>query len=117
MTLALALLPIWRLGGLIIISDHWLYLSPAATNSSNVPSTEVIVKRVVCLSTSPTGSRGPGVGPTPDYIVVGGFFTHSHSKPTEEEIWTNQNSGSKADGAIWSIFNFGMILTGAHPAR
>jgi hypothetical protein len=86
------------------------------------------------------GSRKPtdyalwrGVGPSLDYVVVGGFFTRSHNKPTAEEargikaihrralhntapgsqIWTDKGSGAKEDGAVWSISPFGVVPTGA----
>ena len=74
-----------------------------------------------------------GMGSTPDYVVVGGFFTCSHKKPTAEEtrgmkaihkltlrntapgskIWTDKGSGAKEDGALWSISSFSGVPTGA----
>lgn len=133
-----------------IVSDGWYYLGPAATNSSSVPGTGIVVRELesdVLLDVddwiqvwNDAGSGKStdfalwrGVGPSSNYIVVGGFFTRSHNKPTAEQtrgikaihkdalrdtsaavqIWTDHGSSAAADGAVWTISNSGVFATGA----
>ncbi|KIK05616.1 hypothetical protein K443DRAFT_90842 [Laccaria amethystina LaAM-08-1] len=132
------------------LPDGWFYLGPAATNSGNIPGTGIVVRELepgVLVDVADwiqvwndTGSGDStdfalwrGEGPTPDYVVVGGFFTRSYNKPSAEEtrgikaihrlalhnttpgsqIWTDRGSGADEDGAIWSISSFGVVPTGA----
>ena len=133
-----------------LVPEGWFYLGPAATNSSNAPGTGVVVRELepgvlvdvadwiqvwndAGSGTSTDFALWRGVGPTPDYVVVGGFFTRSHNKPSLEEargikaihklalrntgpgsqIWTDKGSGADEDGAIWSISTLGVVPTGA----
>ena len=133
-----------------LVSEGWYYLGPAATNNDNTPGTEIVVRELepgVLVDVADwiqvwndTGSHKKtdfalwrGVGPSPDYVVVGGFFTRSHKKPTAQEakgikaihklalhntapgsqVWTDKGSKAKEDGAIWGISSFGVVPTGA----
>ncbi|EDR03514.1 uncharacterized protein LACBIDRAFT_191523 [Laccaria bicolor S238N-H82] len=132
------------------LSEGWYYLGPAATNNSNTPGTGIVVRELepgVLVDVADwtqvwndTGSHNKtdfalwrGVGPTLDYVVVGGFFTRSHNKPTTDEakgikaihksalhstgpgsqIWTDKGSKAKEDGAIWGISTIDVVPTGA----
>ena len=133
-----------------MVSDGWYYLGPAATNSGNTPGTGIIVRElepdvlvdvadwIQVWNDAGSGKSTDyalwrGVGPTIDYIVVDGFFTRSHDKPTAQDargikaihrlalhntapanqIWTDQGSGADQDGAIWGISSIDVVPTGA----
>lgn len=132
------------------LSEGWYYLGPAATNSDNTPGTGIVVRELepgVLVDVADwievwndSGSHNKtdfalwrGVGPTLDYLVVGGFFTRSHNKPTADEakgikaihnlalqntgpgsqIWTDDGSKASQDGAIWGISSIDVVPSGA----
>lgn len=133
------------------VSDGWFYLGPAVTNSSAKPGAGVIVKELEQgilvdvkdweqvwndngSSNNEDYSLWRGVPPDPKYVVVGGSFVCSFTKPSAEvqsakavlrevlatathgeEIWTDDGSGAERDGALWSIATIGdtSLATGA----
>ena len=133
-----------------LVSEGWYYLGPAATNSDGTPGTGIVVRELepgmlvdvadwiqVWNSAGNSGSADfalwRGMGPTPDYVVVGGFFTRSFNKPTTQEargikaihklalhnaepgrrIWTDEGWTAKENVAVWGISSSGVVPTGA----
>lgn len=135
------------------MEQDWFYLGPSATNRANQIGFGLVVKEIVPgiladiseweLVWSNAGARKAnnysvwrGVPPSPDYVVLGDFFTQGAEQPTPREckgmkairkdvcalatfgmqIWTDKGSGAKQDCAVWEISDGGnqaLLLSGA----
>lgn len=130
----------------LTVGAGWYYLGPAATNSGNQPGVGIVVRElepgaladiadwVQVWNDAGSGAETDfslwrGVAPSPEYVVVGGFFLRSHDKPSAsdtkgmkavrkeylvtaapgKQIWTDGGSGARQDGAVWSVSTTGNV--------
>ncbi|KAJ3565822.1 hypothetical protein NP233_g7399 [Leucocoprinus birnbaumii] len=132
------------------LDEGWYYLGPTANNGNAQGRPGIIIQpagkeRVTApiVDWEQVWNDG-GSGKSSDYalwrglvapedrdnfVVLGGFFTRSHAKPTVDdsmnmravrkdiviqvaagsEIWTDRGTGAREDGAIWGISTDGFF--------
>ena len=134
----------------LLVGNGWYYLGPAASNGAKDKAGFIVKELTNHNSTFKALGEidwkqvwdNKGSGNSSDYslwrgipkdevnyVVVGGFFVRSHSKPTSgdavgmraihrdliltvkpgEEVWNDAGSKAKEDGAVWSISTAGNL--------